>query len=76
MSLIRRVANSLTCLRLTYRYLTYLEVADVIDLFHHRPHDMQHLSLDVTLATPNLFGLLARKLPGLLSLTLVIEDAN
>ncbi|KAG6833345.1 hypothetical protein H0H87_008521 [Tephrocybe sp. NHM501043] len=76
MSLVRPVAATLTSLRLAYKYLTYLEVADVVDLFHRQPKDMKHLSLDVRLATPNLLNLLARKLPGLLSLTLVIEDAT
>ncbi|KAG6917402.1 hypothetical protein DXG01_002671 [Tephrocybe rancida] len=76
MSLVRPVANTLTSLRLAHKYLTYLEVADVIDLFHRRPTELKHLSLDVTLTTPNLLGLLARKLPGLVSLTLVIEDAT
>ncbi|KAG6839964.1 hypothetical protein C0991_010004 [Blastosporella zonata] len=70
MSLIRPVANTLTRLRLAHKYLTYLEV----DLFRHRPNDVKHLSLDITLATPNLLRLLARKLPGLISLTLVIEN--
>lgn len=74
LSLLGRVANTLTKLRLVQHYMTHDEIAQLLPLFRNRTFDLKYLSIEVKVITPALISLLANGLPGLFSLTLVFED--
>ncbi|KAG6833347.1 hypothetical protein H0H87_008523 [Tephrocybe sp. NHM501043] len=73
-ALLQAYADGITDLRLAYRYLTLPEVEEIFGHLRSRLRDLKHLSLDVGCAAPELLRFLACEIPGLKSLTLVIED--
>lgn len=75
-SLVKRTAETLTSLTLSGRFLSINEVIEIVDIFATRSKVSQltHLSLEVQAVPPRLLDTLANGLPGLLSLTLIIDQ--
>lgn len=75
-SLVKRTIETLTSLTLSDRFLSINEVVEIIDIFTtaSRVSQLTHLSLEVQALPPRLLDTLANGLPGLLSLTLIINQ--
>ena len=74
--LIKRSCDTLTRLSLTDHFLSLDEVTKVLDVFIHRPLELQCLHLEVDLLQVILMHLLACRLPDLHTLTLVYRECN
>ncbi|KAF8909640.1 hypothetical protein CPB84DRAFT_1724119 [Gymnopilus junonius] len=73
--LLHRSSETLTRLRLSSRFLVFLEVSAVLSVFAHRQFGLQHLHLEVASLDLFLLDELATRLPGLSSLILVFESS-
>ncbi|KAF7312393.1 hypothetical protein MIND_00252600 [Mycena indigotica] len=69
---LERSANTLTTLAIKDRYLSLEEVSTLTTLLAERESALQNLRLHVRVWSPELFDLLAAKLPGLRSLSLYV----
>ncbi|KAJ7689012.1 hypothetical protein B0H17DRAFT_1067482 [Mycena rosella] len=75
---LRRSADTLTSLCLIDYFLAERELVELVQIFSHRPFDagLKYLHVGVAYITPDVFDLLASRLPGLLNLNLVLLDAT
>ncbi|KAJ7106265.1 hypothetical protein C8R44DRAFT_886146 [Mycena epipterygia] len=75
---LRRSADTLTSLYLFDYFLTERELAALAQMFSHRPFDtgLQRLHIGVAVLTLPMLDLLESRLPGLLSLHLVLSAAT
>ncbi|KAJ7083983.1 hypothetical protein B0H15DRAFT_888719 [Mycena belliarum] len=74
---LRRSANTLESLTLLDFFLTESQLVELINLFAHRRFDvgLKTLHIGITYLSPTVFDLISSRLPGLLSLSIVLWGA-